>query len=222
MKSLVLATVAAAALGLDAAPAHATLQIIAFGQTSGTNTVTGTPNGTDTATTIDATSTGVNITQIFGGLPGAADFSLNATSVDAVATVGAALLQHYNGTFCVTSAAGCGGINFLSGTFHDAAFGINGGTQLSVNVANPPDTLTLTSSVIAASNLVPPSSFTLSFSNVTPGLSTVGTTFAPFSASFSGVASANAKVPVPEVSSIAILGVGLLGLGLAYRRRRVS
>lgn len=215
MLKLVLGLIAAAVFAFSA---NAN-QIAAFGQSSNSNTVTATANGTDTATTISVVDANIGITQLFANSPVGALFGLSATSTDAVQTIGSALLQHYNGSFCLTSAAGCGGINYLSGVFTDAAFGLNGGAQLSVNVANPPDTLTLTSSVIPAIDLIPPSSFTLSFSNVTPGLSVIGTTLADFTASFSGVASANTQTIVPEPISMALLGIGLIGLGYTQRKK---
>ena len=53
----------------------------------------------------------------------------------------------------------------LSGVFSDAAFGALGGPGLVVNANNPPDSLTLTSDIIPPSDLVPPSSFSLAFTN---------------------------------------------------------
>jgi hypothetical protein len=69
-------------------------------------------------------------------------------------------------------------------------FGFANGTQLSVNAADPPENLSLSSDVIPILQLGPPSSFTLSMSNLTPPLVVAGTTVASFSASFSGVAEA--------------------------------
>lgn len=189
-------------------------QISAFSQTSGNNTVFGTANGTDTATSLNVTDAQINISQLFGNVtPIIADFSLTANSIDAAQTVLGLAVQHYSGTFCLTSAAGCGGINFLSGTFSDAAVGALGGPGLVVNVNNPPDQLTLSSSVITASELAPPNTFNLGFSNLIPNLSICGSTLCTFSASFAGDISANA-VEVVEPMSLAVMGMGLFGLGM--------
>jgi hypothetical protein len=200
-----------------AAPAANAVQIISFGQTSATNTVSITANGAGTATTIGITDASILIDQLFGAVtPPAipAVMDLTATSIDNAVPVGPAILQHYSGNFCISSAAGCGGTVDLQGTFSDAAFGLGGGTQLSVNVASPPDTLSLSSGVIPAADLTPPSSFTLSMSNL-GGLAIDNLTLASTTASFSGVANAAA---VPEPASFAMLGLGLLGIAMVRRQ----
>lgn len=212
MKKLLLATVAVLGLSVSA---NAT-QIIAFGQVSGANTLTASANGTGTQTTL-STDTAISITQLFGNAPTTGFLDLNATSIDAAQGIGPALLQHYAGTFAITSLAGGAGTNFLSGTFSDAAFGLATGEQLSINVANPPDTLSLTSGVIAAADLAAPNTFTLSLSNLAPALALDNATLASFSASYSGVASSTTAAPEP--ASLALLGVGLIGLGAVARRR---
>ena len=197
------------------------VQIISFGQTSGTNTVTATANAGGTATTITISDATVLIDQLLGiATPPAipAFLDLTATSIDAAVGVGPALLQHYSGTFCIAAAAGCAGTVDLQGTFSDAAFGLQTGDQLSVNVASPPDTLALSSGVIPAADLLPPSSFTVAMSNVSPALNLDNATLGSFTASFAGTA--DASTAVPEPASLLLLGVGALAIG--YVRRRGS
>ena len=193
-----------------------------FAQNSTSNTVTATNNGGGTATNISVSGASTDIAVLLDNAPVPnAFFSLAANSIDAATTVLGAIIQHYSGTFCLTASAGCGGTNYLSGTFTDAAFGAGGGPGLVLNVNAPPDTLSLTSSVIAASKLLAPDSFSLSFADITspPGLHITGSTIASFTAGFSGVVSASPAQGVAEPLGIAVLGAGILGLGLARRRR---
>jgi hypothetical protein len=144
--------------------------------------------------------------------------TVSADNSGAATTVGGNISQNFSGTFCITSAAACGGTNYLSGVFTDEALGQAGGSGVTVNVVNPPDTLTLTSSVIAASLLGAPSAFDMDLSNVSPALAeTAGDSVRAFTASFAGSASAT---PVPEPASLVLLGVGLLGVGFVARRKR--
>jgi hypothetical protein len=201
------------------ASANATL-IATFGQTetgAQSQTVVATDNGT--TTNINVVNSIAGITTFAGGSLSSATFNLSAVSIDPVVTLGNAIIQHYSGTFCFTSLASCGGTNYLTGTFSDAAFGANGGPGLVLNVNNPPDTLVLTSSVIAASELVAPSSFNLGFTNLTPGLHVDGSTIGAFTASYSGNVSASTAA-VPEPTSMALLGTAILGIGMLTKRRK--
>ncbi len=214
MKAFILATTALIGLVTTANAAV----IATFSQTSPTNTVVATDNSVTTNIVVDDAVT--NVSTFAGGGPVTAFFSLNSTSNDPAVQVGGAVIQHYDGNFCFTSGINCGGTNYLSGVFSDAAFGALGGPGLVVNVNNPPDTLTLTSDIVAPNDLVAPSSFSLAFTNLTPVLSIDGTTINGFTAAFAGVVSASsASVPVPEPASLGILGLGLLGLGMIRRTR---
>ena len=214
--ALVSATAAlacATGLGLGSA-AYASTTVITFGQTSSSNTVTGT--GGAGSTTIDITNALANITQILGGSPVDGVFvNLAATSTDGALAVGSAVLQHYMGTFCISGGSGCTGIDYLSGSFTDAAFGV--GDQLSIIVSNPPDALALTSSVIPADALGAPSALGFNFTNVNPAIHIANGTIASFTGSFGGNASASA---VPEPSTWAMMLLGFAGLGYAGLRSR--
>ena len=196
--------------------ANATL-IASFSQNpSQTPTVNATDNGSQT--TINISDASAAITTFQNGPVGNALLTFNATSTDAVTTLGNAIIQHYAGNFCFSSVASCGGINYLSGNFTDAAFGAGGGPGLVVNVNNPPDTLTMTSDVIPANDLVAPSAFNITFANLAPLLHVNGTTIGAFTAGFAGNVSAN-TTSIPEPSTLAMFGIGLLGLTFAARRR---
>ena len=181
-----------------------------------TPTVVATDDGT--VTNINITDASTTISSGASGILGTSLLSLSATSIDAATTLLTAVIQHYSGTFCFTSTAGCGGTNFLSGTFTDAAFGGLGGPGLNINVNNPPDTLTLTSDVVPADQLGAPNTFGLTFANLSPLLHIDGTTIAAFTADYSGTVSSSA-IATPEPLSLAVLGIGLFGLGMVRNRK---
>ena len=108
-----------------------------------------------------------------------------------------------------------GGTNLLSGTFTDLAFGAGQGGALASGA--PPDTITFTSSVIT--DLLPPSAIGLAFANVTPGFTMVGNSIGSFTSSVSGTFSANV-VETSEPATLAILGLGILGLAFVSSRKR--
>jgi hypothetical protein len=215
-----LLTLAAAAALIAAAPAAHAANIITWAG-PGTDTVSGVNNGAG-STTISSTDANVTVGSIAGGpaTPFDAFLNLTATSIDAAQDLGGgSVLQHYSGSFTITSGAGGAGTNFLSGSFTDAALGA--GAALTLSASEPPESVTFTSDTISAADLSLPRGIAFSFTNVTPDVSIDNGSIASFTASQSGTASAGGSVvETPEPASMALLGAGVLGLAALGRRRK--
>jgi hypothetical protein len=187
-----------------------------MGQSVSSQAVVATANGAGTSTTITATNAPVTVTQIDAvtAVPAAAFFDLNIASTGAATPIGGGGSQHYGGSFSITSGSGDTGTNYLSGTFSDIVLGVGPGGVLAAGA--PPDVINFTSAVIPALDL--PRAIALGFANLTPAFSIDNATIGSFTSSVSGTFSANTAVPEPM--PLAILGVGLLGLGLVRATRK--
>ena len=232
MRKLLYAATAITALALTPV-ANATV-ILNFGQTDSGNTVNATASGG--VTNILATNVGVSLTQILDNVVpggGTANFSLNVSSVGPASVAGTLVSQTYKGGFSIISTtAGSMGKNVLSGTFTDALFGGILGSSLTLSASNgtPGEAVSFTSDfplITAEFNV--PEAISFGFTNVTPGVTLTGLgcffgtapcTISSFSAAVTGNFSGTAAVAAPEPASMALLGVGLLGLGFVANRKR--
>ena len=201
--------------GSLAASGAQAIPILTFGQVGNGTTITGTQSGS--TTTITAANAAILISQIDSAatVPISAFLTLSLTSTSAAIAIQSDVLQDYSGTFVITSAPNGGGIDYLTGSLIDVAFGLNAAFTLTASTP-PANAVTFTSSVITDLGLDRAASF--SFADVTPGLSITDGTIASFQSSLSATFSAQ-PVSVPEPAAFALLGTGLLALGMIRRRR---
>jgi hypothetical protein len=242
MRTLLLA--ATALLGASVAAQAAPVTIAAFGQpvVGGVAAPNGfflTPNAGDTATALSMTNITVLFTAYAGGPVISGIMNLTANSVGPALLVLGNDAQRYSGSFSITSGPGGTGTDFISGTFADSVFGAAGGTGLTVQVSDPTESLTLTSSLIPVNQLATPNSFSLSLVTGSAPLAIVGSgatatlgcaagslgcptgaNAGQISYFATGDVSASVATPTPEPASLALLGVGLLGLGFVASRKR--
>jgi len=219
-----IAAVAALALGAFASPAKA-VTILSFGQATGAGSpITGTAN--TSGTTITGTDVPVVITNIAAGTPTpfSAFLDLSASSTPAGATsVLGAIIEHFTGSFSFNSSAAGTGTNYLSGTFQDGAITSEGATAIAIFGPQA----VFASDVIGTLGL--PRSVTFGLTDVFPAVSLAsapltgsGETIGSFTASVAGNASANVE-NVPEgAGSLALVGLGLVGLAVLRRRGPVG
>ena len=195
--------------------------ILVFGQAgTGSNFQATQVGGT---TTLSADDIAIGITAIENGGPLLAFFNLDATNDgDAVLSGATDITQSFSGTFSITSALGGGGINYLSGSFTDGIFGSGTGLTLTASTVTPDeDVLFFVGAGSPITSLGLERAISLSFTNVRPFAaicnSPADPTLCSFTSNISGNMSAN--ISIPEPGSLALLGLGLAGLGFVGRRK---
>ena len=155
---LKLALIAAGVLAFSFAGGAWADEILAYGQTSGSNTVTGTENGTNTQTTVSFTDVAVEVTEYAGpGALFAALMDFTGTSTNAatnVGGVGGTDSQNYSGTFCISQLAGCTGTIYLDGSYIDTLSGKDGGSSLTFDASTPPPTDVLFASTVLSARAI--------------------------------------------------------------------
>lgn len=211
-KMATIALTSAVAFGAQSASAA---PILNFGGQGGTP-VTAVNNGAG-STTISATDASVFITFIIGGGPTAAYLTFSATNIGPAVLNGSDIVQQFAGTFSVTSGVGGSGTNFLSGDFIDTVTG--SGNSVVMQASQPPGSVNFNSGVIPAGNLALGRGMAFSLSSVDPDLAIVAGSIGSFTAAISGTFSAENRV-VPEPATMVLMGLGMLGAGVARRRRQ--
>lgn len=201
----------AAVAFLAAVPSQAlTITYSQFTQDDSTKLLQYTPGATSS---FSATDVPVRFSVFEFGPVGVYDdvlFSFHASSSQPVGWFGPVALQYgYDGGLSFT---GTGGLNYLSISFTNAAFGTVQGGSAGAFVASPPaGTLTVTSDVLDVSRFVT-SDFSLAFSGFSRPFDPDRTFRANVSGTFAGA------VPEPASWAMMITGFGLVGM--VSRRRR--
>jgi hypothetical protein len=209
------------------------ITVLGYAQTNPLDVVTGTNSAgvTTLSTAGNADGGGVSIPVVIANLNNTPGVNIPAfeTFVD-VHTTGPAItfsgqiLQSVVGTIEFSSGVGGTGVNYLTATFTDTTLpgtlnGFAGGAQLSLGSTDPPQSLTLTSGLVP--KILTPTSLTLAFSDVTPGLSITGGSISSFTGQFAGTIGGT---PIPEPSTLAMgciaLIFGTAALRSSRRRRR--
>jgi hypothetical protein len=208
--------------------------ILQFGQANPNDVVTATLSGgvtsLSTAGNVDGSgvSVPVLITNFLGtpvvAIPAFETFiGVHSVGVDTLA--GGQVIQSFVGTVMFSSLPGGLGADFLTATFVSPTLpgvvsGTQGGTQAQLSATGPPQLLILKSDFELA-GFANPTSMTLGFSNVSPGLEDSTGSIRAFTGQNAGTFAASI---VPEPSSMGMGAIALIAVSLMarYRRRKLA
>jgi hypothetical protein len=198
--------------------------VLQFAQTNPGDTLSAIQSGSSTTLSTAGNTDGNNVSipvriTNLNGVPGfnVTGFETfeSVTSAGQAVSMGGFVEQAYSGTIVFSSLAGGLGTNYLTATFTDAIF-IGSGSSPTLQTSTG-STVAFTSSIIPVLNMP---GFSLSFSNVSPAVSTTDNTLSSFSGQQTGTFSGTV---IPEPSTV-VLGTFPLVLGVlvSLKRKRMT
>jgi hypothetical protein len=199
--------------------------VLQFTQANPADTVSAVQSGSSTTlvTTGNADGAGVSVPVTitnYNGTPGlnipAFETFVNVTSVGPATTFGSFVMQAFSGSIVFSVAPGGAGGSYLTVTFSDATL-FGSGSSLTFQTGSNSMVMYSYSTPGFISDLYSPS-FSLSFSNVAPPVSTTDGTLSSFSGQQTGTFSATA---IPEPSTVVMGAFPLVvGLLISFKRMR--
>jgi hypothetical protein len=208
------------------------ITVLQFGQANPHDVVTATLSGgvTSLSTAGNADGSGISIPVLITNFLGTPVVSIPAFetfvgvhSVGPDTVVSGQVIQNFVGIVEFSSLPGGLGSDFLTATFTNStmsgvASGTEGGTQAQLSATGPPQLLMMKSDFELA-GFMNPTSMTLAFSNVSPGLDDSTGSIRPFTGQNAGTFAANV-VPEPGSLSLSVIAMAMMTIVGRYRNRK--